>query len=41
MIDIHSHILPSLDDGPNTFEESIEMCKIAVNDGISTIVATP
>lgn len=41
MIDIHTHILPSLDDGPNTIEESIELCKIAANDGIKTIVATP
>ena len=41
MIDIHSHILPFLDDGPKTFEESIEMCKIAAEDGITTIVATP
>jgi protein-tyrosine phosphatase len=41
MIDIHSHILPSLDDGPKTIEESIELCKIAANDGIKKIVATP
>jgi protein-tyrosine phosphatase len=30
-----------LDDGPKTIEESIELCKIAANDGIKTIVATP
>lgn len=41
MIDIHAHVLPSLDDGPRTIEESIEICKVAVNDGIKTIVATP
>jgi protein-tyrosine phosphatase len=41
MIDIHTHILPSVDDGPKTTEESIELCKIAANDGIKTIVATP
>ncbi len=41
MIDIHAHILPSLDDGPKTIEESIEICKVAVNDGIKIIVATP
>jgi protein-tyrosine phosphatase len=41
MIDIHTHILHSLDDGPKTIEESIELCKIAANDGIKTIVATP
>jgi protein-tyrosine phosphatase len=41
MIDIHAHILPSIDDGPETIEESIELCKIAANDGIKKIVATP
>ncbi len=41
MIDIHAHILPSLDDGPETTEEAIEICKVAENDGIKTIVATP
>ena len=41
MIDTHAHILPSLDDGPQTIEESVELCKIAANDGIKKIVATP
>ena len=41
LIDIHCHILPGLDDGPQSLEESIEMCKIAAEDGIATIVATP
>lgn len=41
MIDLHSHILPGLDDGPETLEESVEMCRISYRDGIRTIVATP
>lgn len=41
MIDIHTHILPMIDDGPATVQESIEMCKIAANDGIKKIIATP
>lgn len=41
MIDIHCHILPSIDDGPETIEESLEMCRIAASDGIKTIVVTP
>ncbi len=41
MIDIHAHILPDIDDGPDTIEEAIEICKVAANDGIKTIVATP
>jgi len=41
MIDSHCHILYDLDDGPETLEESIEMCRIAQADGVRTIVATP
>lgn len=41
MIDIHSHILPGIDDGAQTMNESIEMAKVAVNEGITTIIATP
>lgn len=41
MIDIHSHILPGVDDGAQTLEESLEMARKAVDEGIDTIVATP
>lgn len=41
MIDLHSHILPGLDDGAETIEESIQMSWISYRDGIRTIVATP
>ena len=41
MIDIHCHILPGVDDGPISIEESIEMAKEAVDEGIQTIIATP
>lgn len=41
MVDIHCHILPDIDDGPKTFEESVAMAKIAAEDGIAAIVATP
>lgn len=41
MIDIHSHILPGIDDGAQTIEDSIKMAKTAVNEGITTIIATP
>ena len=41
MIDIHAHILPAIDDGAQTLAESIEMVKIAEQDGISAMVATP
>jgi len=41
VIDLHCHILPGIDDGPETIDEALEMCRIAVADGIRTIVATP
>jgi len=41
MIDVHAHILPNLDDGPSSIEESIKMCRLATEDGIRTVIATP
>ncbi|MEJ2700295.1 MAG: hypothetical protein P8Z70_11635 [Desulfuromonadales bacterium] len=41
MIDIHCHILPGLDDGPRKLDDSLEMARIAVADGIVRTVATP
>ncbi|MBB6176106.1 protein-tyrosine phosphatase [Anoxybacillus tengchongensis] len=41
MIDIHSHILPSIDDGAQTLADAIDMAKAAVAGGITTIIATP
>ncbi|ARI76282.1 tyrosine-protein phosphatase [Halobacillus mangrovi] len=41
MIDLHSHILPRVDDGAVSLKDSIEMAKAAVEDGITEIVATP
>ncbi|MCU0594280.1 MAG: hypothetical protein MUC98_02295 [Desulfobacterota bacterium] len=41
MIDLHCHILPGLDDGSSSAEESLAMARLALEDGIHTIVATP
>ncbi|MCA0985136.1 tyrosine protein phosphatase [Halobacillus yeomjeoni] len=41
MIDLHSHILPGIDDGAQTLEESLMMARAAVKEGINQIVATP
>jgi len=41
VIDLHTHILPGLDHGPADWSEALEMCRIAVADGITTIAATP
>jgi len=41
VIDIHSHILPEVDDGPKSWDISVAMCRMAAADGISHMVATP
>ncbi|MFG6119295.1 tyrosine-protein phosphatase [Thalassobacillus sp. B23F22_16] len=41
MIDIHCHILPGVDDGAQTMEDSIIMAEEALDQGIDTIIATP
>lgn len=41
MIDLHCHLLPNIDDGPKSWEESIEMVSIAHQDGIKAAVTTP
>ncbi len=41
MIDLHTHILPGLDDGAEDLEEAVEMMRIAAADGITEMVATP
>ena len=41
MVDIHSHILPAIDDGPKTLEDSITMVKMAAESGTTDLVATP
>ncbi len=41
MIDIHSHIIPNVDDGSQSFDESVRMLEMSVEDGVKAIVATP
>lgn len=41
MIDLHCHLLPGVDDGPANLDESVELCRIAVADGITHAVVTP
>lgn len=41
MIDIHAHILPGMDDGAEDLQDALDMAKIAVENGITTMVATP
>lgn len=41
MIDLHSHILPGIDDGAADLETSLEMARAAINDGIQIMACTP
>ena len=41
MIDLHSHILPGIDDGAQSIEEALAMARVASADGITQIVSTP
>lgn len=40
MVDLHSHILFDIDDGPETLYESMQLCRMGVEYGIDRIVAT-
>jgi protein-tyrosine phosphatase len=39
--EVHFHLLPGVDDGPSSIEESLELARAAVAEGTGTIVATP
>ena len=41
MIDLHSHVLPGLDDGAADLEEAVAICRSAADDGITVLAATP
>ena len=41
MIDLHAHILPGLDDGPDDLEASVALARAAATAGTATLVATP
>jgi protein-tyrosine phosphatase len=41
VVDIHSHIIPNVDDGPKSWDVAEEMCRMAIADGVEHMVATP
>ena len=41
MYDLHSHILPAIDDGAQTIDDTVALLKAAVNGNITHVVATP
>lgn len=40
-VDIHCHLIPGIDDGAKTWDETLAMARMAVADGIGTIIVTP
>lgn len=40
-VDVHCHCLPNLDDGPESMEEALALCRVLAADNVSTVVATP
>ena len=41
MIDLHCHFLPNIDDGPKSLEESLDLARFALDNGITKSVMTP
>jgi protein-tyrosine phosphatase len=41
MIDLHCHLLPGVDDGPEDMAEAVEVCRLAAADGCEVMLATP
>src|SRR6266446_6364335 len=41
MIDTHLHILPAVDDGPETIQESLSLARALVQEGVHSAIATP
>lgn len=41
MIDLHSHILPAVDDGARNLDDALQLLRLAVADGVTTQVLTP
>lgn len=41
MTDLHTHLLPGMDDGPRTFDESMQLVEMELDDGVDTIAVTP
>jgi protein-tyrosine phosphatase len=41
VIDLHAHLLPGLDDGPRSIEQSLALCRALLDQGVTCAVATP
>lgn len=40
-VDVHCHIIPGIDDGSRSWDDTLAMARMAIEDGIETIIATP
>jgi protein-tyrosine phosphatase len=41
LIDLHCHILPGIDDGPDDLQSSLELARLLSEEGVETVAATP
>jgi protein-tyrosine phosphatase len=41
VIDLHAHVLPGVDDGPRTWDESLQILRTMAADGVAAVAATP
>lgn len=41
MIDIHTHVLPGIDDGADSMDDALEMLAVASDSGVKVLVTTP
>lgn len=41
LIDLHCHILPGIDDGPDDLRSSLELARVLSDEGVRTVAATP
>ncbi len=40
-LDLHAHVLPAVDDGPDTIEEALDLLRALQDEGVTTVAATP
>lgn len=40
-VDVHCHCLPGMDDGPDTLDQALALCRSLTDDGITLAIATP
>ena len=41
LVDIHTHILPEVDDGASSYDEALEILKLQLEEGVTHVILTP